>query len=157
MGIKLPHNVTISTATSPDIPALSGLLALLFEQETEFVANPVVQQRGLREIIANPEIGRILVANADTQIAGMVSVLFSISTALGGRVAWLEDMIVHPDWRHQGIGSALLKRALDVCQTEGCQRITLLSDGDNLTAQRFYQKHGFSVSEMRPMRCLLKP
>lgn len=32
-------------------------------------------------------------------IIGMVSILWSISTALGGKVAFLEDMIVSPSYR----------------------------------------------------------
>jgi len=152
----LHHPALISVATESDIPALSELLTLLFEQEAEFTANPELQQRGLRDIISNPAIGKILVARENTNTIGMVSLLFSVSTALGGRVAWLEDMIVQPDWRNRGIGSALLTQALAQSRTEGCRRITLLTDTDNETAQDFYRKHGFFSSAMLPMRHLLE-
>ena len=153
----MPDTVIISVATESDIPALSKLLAILFEQEAEFTANPLLQQRGLRDIISNPAMGKILVARENTRTIGMVSLLFSVSTALGGRVAWLEDMIVHPSWRNQGIGSALVKQALAHCRIEGCRRITLLTDTDNKAAQDFYRKHGFFSSAMLPMRRLLDP
>lgn len=145
----------ISAATDADIPALSELLSLLFEQEAEFQADPAAQRRGLENIIANPALGSILVAAAEGRVVGMLNLLFSISTALGGPAAWLEDMIVHPGWRHQGVGSALLNHAVEVCRSKGCRRITLLTDGDNLNAQAFYRKHGFTVSAMLPMRRLL--
>ena len=151
----MTNTIKISTATEHDIPALTELLGLLFSQEAEFQADPAVQQRSLIELIANPALGTILVARRDGEAIAMVSLLFSISTALGGRVAWLEDMIVQPDWRGRGIGSTLLKHAVDHCRSEGLKRITLLTDGHNLAAQRFYQKHGFSCSAMMPMRCLL--
>jgi len=51
----------IEKATAADIPALSGLLSVLFSQEAEFTPNVEAQQRGLAQIIGNPEIGVVLV------------------------------------------------------------------------------------------------
>jgi GNAT superfamily N-acetyltransferase len=150
------QNVITSVATECDIPELSALLALLFEQEAEFEPDPAVQRRGLHDIIVNPGVGKILVAHLDGQAVGMVSLLFSVSTALGGRVAWLEDMVVQPNWRNSGIGSVLLTEALALCRAEDCRRVTLLTDADNHAAQAFYRKHGFSGSAMLPMRCFLR-
>ena len=152
----MDNQLTISTATVQDIPALCALLGILFCQEVEFEADIVAQRRGLSEIITNPQTGKILVARFDTNVVGMINLLFSVSTALGGKVAWLEDMIIHPNWRNRGIGSSLLETALEHCRAEGMKRITLLTDSDNLAAQRFYRQHGFSESKMLPMRCLLE-
>lgn len=147
--------ISLSSACEQDIPKLCDLLALLFAQEAEFQPDRAAQERGLIEIIGNPAVGKILVARTDEQAIAMLSLLFSISTALGGRVAWLEDMIVHPAWRQQGIASALIKTAVSYCQSENCKRITLLTNADNLLAQAFYRQHGFSSSSMLPMRCHL--
>lgn len=151
----MTDNISVSTASEQDIPALCELLGLLFNQETEFHPDSTAQQCGLREIICNPSIGQILVARSVAAPVGMVNLLFSISTALGARVAWLEDLIVHPDWRMQGIGSALLQTALDHCHGQNVRRITLLTDADNLAAQRLYRAQGFYPSPMVAMRCAL--
>ncbi len=151
----MSNNITISAASEQDIPALCELLDLLFSQEAEFRPDSTTQQRGLREIIFNPSIGQILVAKSNEAPVGMVNLLFSASTALGTRVAWLEDLIVHPNWRMQGIGSKLLQTALDYCLSKNVQRITLLTDADNLAAQRFYRTQGFYYSSMVAMRCSL--
>jgi len=74
------------------------------------------------------------------------------STALGGRVALLEDMVVRPDARGRGAGSLLLRAAVEFARAAGCLRITLLTDADNAAAQRFYARHGFGQSAMIPMR-----
>lgn len=145
----------IELATPHDTPALSHLLATLFTQEAEFTPNTEANQRGLSQIINNPGVGAILVAKKDHQIVGMVNLLFTISTALGERVALLEDMVVFPDARGQGVGSQLLSEAIAFARQQGCQRITLLTDHDNLTAQDFYAKQGFSRSSMVPMRLSL--
>lgn len=145
----------IEAATLDDIPQLGELLALLFTQEAEFQPDPQKQSEGLRQIIARPEVGTILVFREGTKIAGMVNLLYTVSTACGGRVALLEDMIVRPDKRGVTIGARLMQAAIDHAQSSGCARITLLTDRHNLDAIRFYQRLGFSESAMIPLRLAL--
>ena len=82
----------------------------------------------------------------------MVNLLFTVSTALGERVVLLEDMVVAPSVRGAGVGSALLTAAIDFARAQRCPRITLLTDRVNADAQRFYARHGFTASDMLPMR-----
>ncbi len=147
----------IAEATSEDVPQLCRLLELLFSQETEFQPDAATQSRGLLAIIGFPERGRILVLREGPSIVGMVSLLFTVSTALGSRVALLEDMMVHPSHRGSGCGSALLRAAIDFARDYGCERVTLLTDGNNISAQRFYHRHGFATSRMVPLRLSLPP
>ena len=86
------------------------------------------------------------------EIIGMVSLLFTISTALGGKVAILEDMIVDSASRGTGIGSCLIESALSYAAENDFKRITLLTDADNSMAQRFYKTNGFYESDMKVMR-----
>jgi GNAT superfamily N-acetyltransferase len=143
---------TITKATLDDIPRLCELLTLLFTQEADFKPNIDKQSAGLREIIGHPEAGVILVLRDDSATVGMVNVLFTISTACGGRVAIVEDMVVLPEKRHNGLGSSLLTAAIELARTEGCLRITVLTDRTNTSAIRFYQRSGFVTSEMIPLR-----
>ena len=145
----------IEKATVNDIPELCDLLAVLFSQEAEFEVDGHTQQTGLQAIISNPELGIILLARHKDKIVGMVSLLFSISTALGGRVAMLEDMVVLPEQRGLGMGSALLTAAIKTARDNGCLRITLLTDSDNAIAQGFYEKQGFIRSAMLAFRMRL--
>lgn len=145
----------IALATTSDIPDLCDLLALLFSQEADFQSDYETQRQGLTQILDNPDVGLILVARQKNQIVGMVNLLFTVSTALGQRVALLEDLVVAPTQRGNGIGSQLLKQAIETAKLHDCHRITLLTDLANQSAQRFYQNHGFSFSAMIPMRMLL--
>lgn len=145
----------ISLATASDIPALCDLLALLFSQEADFQPDNEAQRRGLTQILNNPDVGLILIARQKNQIVGMVNLLFTVSTALGQRVALLEDLVIAPTQRGNGIGSQLLKKTIETARLHDCHRITLLTDLANEPAQRFYRKHGFSFSAMIPMRVLL--
>ena len=147
--------IQITTAQAADIPALCELLALLFSQEADFKPDREAQSCGLARIISNPDVGLIVVARLNGNIVGMTNLLYTVSTALGTRVALLEDMVVSPDVRGLGVGSRLLEQAIRLARSTGCQRITLLTDGANESAQRFYQKHGFSFSAMIPLRLSL--
>lgn len=145
----------IEKATSADIPALSELLSALFSQEEEFAPNPEAQSKGLTQIINHPETGVILLARQGEQVVGMVNLLFTVSTALGDPVALLEDMVVSLPARRAGIGTQLLAEAISFARSQGCRRITLLTDRTNEAAQRFYEKQGFVASSMIPMRLSL--
>ena len=151
----MTRRMQIESATAADIPALVELLSLLFAQEAEFAPDPVAQARGLTRIIGNPAVGAILAAKVDGRVIGMVNLLFTVSTALGEPVALLEDMVVAPQMRAQGVGSQLLQHAIALARAKGCRRITLLTDGVNEVAQRFYARQGFTASSMVAMRLAL--
>lgn len=146
----------IREAMQSDVLALCELLKILFSGEREFVSNFDVQKCALEMILNQPESGKIFVYENDGEIIGMVSLLFTISTALGGKVALLEDMVIAPQFQGIGVGKKLLAHAIAEAKKLTCKRITLLSDTDNLKAHRFYEKFGFNYSPMVPMRLLLE-
>ena len=147
---------TIESATLNDIPHLADLLFLLFAQEADFRPDRAKQERGLRLLIESPSKGVVFVAREGHEIVGMVSLLFSISTAEGGPACWLEDMIVRPDRRGSRLGTRLLQHAIDYARIHEFSRITLLTDEVNGGAIRFYERHGFVESAMTALRLDLK-
>jgi len=147
-----PH---IEQATLEDLPQLADLLFDLFTQEADFVPNRAKQLRGLRLILEQPNRGRIFVLRLNGVILGMINLLFTISTAEGGFVVLLEDVVVHRDYRGQGYGDKLLHHAIEYAKKKDFLRITLLTDRLNEDGQRFFKAHGFFVSKMIPMRLVL--
>ncbi|MDR0533105.1 MAG: GNAT family N-acetyltransferase [Verrucomicrobiales bacterium] len=148
-------NVNITLAEPADIPALAGLLAMLFEQEYDFNPDRTRQERAIALLLQEPEHAWIWVARADSVPVGMISLQSVISTAEGGKSLWLEDWIVHPACRGRGIGGRLLRYAIEQARARGFRRISLLTDRDNLSAQGRYAEQGFKPSAMLPMRLLL--
>ena len=147
---------TIERAILDDLPQLVILLDLLFTQEADFCPDHDKQEKGLRLIIESPQAGVIFVARAELEVIGMVSLLFTISTAEGGHVCWLEDMVVRPVYRGGGLGTRLLQHAINYGRSRGFSRITLLTDTVNSGAMRFYGRCGFAESAMTALRLDLK-
>lgn len=145
----------IEPATLEDLPQLTELVMELMEIELDFSPNRAKQEHGLRLILEQPSRGRIFVLRTDEQIVGMVNLLFTISTAVGGHVILLEDLIVHPDHRGQGFGGRLLEYVKNFARSKGFLRITLLTDRVSDDSQAFFEKHGFQRSAMIPMRIVL--
>ncbi len=144
----------VRLADMNDLAFCTELLVLLFSQEREFNPDPLVQRKGLEMIIRNPETGSVFIYEEDGVIQGMVVLLFTISTALGKKVAILEDMVVLPYLRGKGVGTRLVKHAVEFAINKGCGRITLLTDYDNKAAHKFYRKCGFTKSDMVVFRRL---
>lgn len=144
----------IEPATLDDLPELTELLLDLFAQEADFTPNKEKQMRGLRLIVEQPSRGRIFVLRSENRIIGMINLLITISTAEGGFVLMLEDLVIHRDHRRQGYGSRLLQHAVDFARRKKFLRITLLTDQPD-EGRRFYAKHHFSESDMVPMRMIL--
>jgi len=150
------HELTcIEPATIEDLPSLAELLMDLFSQERDFRPDYNNQMRGLRLILEQPSRGRIFVLRSANQIIGMLNLLFTISTAEGGFVILLEDVIVSRNFRGQGMGSELLKYAVEYAQQKNFLRITLLTDRMGQGSVSFFEKHGFQRSDMIPMRLYL--
>ena len=78
----------------------------------------------------------------------MCTVQTLISTAEGGPVGVLEDLVVAADFRHQGIGAKLLAEAVTWAECRGLTRLQLLADKNNLAALRFYQKQGWESTQL---------
>jgi N-acetylglutamate synthase-like GNAT family acetyltransferase len=146
----------IEPATIEDMPQLVELLTALFSEEADFKPDPSKQEHGLRQILEQPNRGRIFVLRTDHQVIGMVNLLFTISTAEGGLVVLMEDVIVHPQHRRQGYGGRLLDHAINFAKAKHFKRITLLTDKISAESQAFFAAHGFTFSSMIPMRLVFE-
>lgn len=147
---------SIRHATSDDIDGMCGLLSELFSIESDFSPDREKQARGL-ELLLNDTSGSssVLVAERGSEIIGMCSAQTLISTAEGGPVGLLEDLIVRKDHRGKGIGSGLLSEIAGWCATKNISRLQLLRDTDNTGALRFYTGNGWTDTRLVCMRKML--
>jgi len=149
-------NIRIETATKADIDCLVLLLEKLFTLEEEFEFDKNLSRQAIGYILENNSIGEIIIAKDGDKIVGMVTLLYTISTALGGLVILLEDMFVLEEYRRYRVGSQLLAKAKAICLEKSGKRITLLTDSNNTVAHNFYCKNDFFKSSMVAFRHLIK-
>ena len=148
--------IKFDVARQSDLPRLVELLGILFESEAEFSANVEKQRAAVQAILADPDKGKIYVAREGREVVAMASLLYTISTAEGGKAAIFEDLVTAPEHRKRGIGAALLRHVIEQARAEGVLRITLLTDMQNERAQTMYRRVGFVGSPMKPMRLKLR-
>lgn len=144
--------IAIDFATPEELPQMADLLAELFMLESDFQPETDKQLRGLRMILENPQMGQLFVIRDGATVAGMANALITVSTAEGGRVLLLEDVIVSSDYRGKGLGRRLVEHVCDWARDQGITRVTLLADRENQPALNFYRNLGFEPSYMTVLR-----
>lgn len=82
-----------------------------------------------------------LVANRNGSITGYV--VADVTHTFGPSLGHVKDLAVHPAHRGQGVGSALLSRALAVLGTHGANSVKLEVRQTNEGAKRLYRRFGF--------------
>jgi N-acetylglutamate synthase-like GNAT family acetyltransferase len=155
-GKREQQRLRVEPASIEDLPELVNLTMDLFAHSGDLRADSQVQEHGLRLILEQPARGRIFVLRSDDTIFGMVNLLFTISTAMGGFVILMEDVIVHPVHRGHGYGTMLIEYVLEFAKKKDFKRITLLTDKISADSQNFFKKMGFEYSSMIPMRCVIQ-
>lgn len=138
----------IDFAGATDLDAMADLLGELFALESDFHPQREKQLASLRWILDHPALGRLFVLRDSSRIVGMANALISISTAEGGPVLILEDVILAAGHRGKGHGRQLVGHVLRWAAVEGMSRVTLLADRENAAALGFYRRLGFEESAM---------
>jgi len=146
----------IHEATLEDLPRLTELLAVHHGVDSDCGRSKQISD-GVRFLLEHPAQGFVFVAQKDGQVIGLISLIITISTAEGGLVLLVEDIVVARDCRNRGFGSMLLEHTARYAREKGFLRVTLLSQQCTETARRFFKKRGFADSEMIPMQLSIAP
>lgn len=146
--------LSVHEAKDEHVLVMCDLLTELFSLEKDFThVNQIEKLKtGLKMIMNRPECGQLLVLLENNQVIGMANLLYTISTAEGGKVIILEDFILSSAERGKGYGSFFMKEIIRFAKDNEFLRITLLVDTDNTTAQKFYERVGYQNSNMKCMR-----
>lgn len=137
----------IRRATMDDLEAMGTLLCELFAVEDDFTIDVAAHRRGLALLIQN-ENAAVPVALSGEKIVGMATMQPLVSTAVGGNVGLIEDVIVTESYRGRGIGRILLEELIAESRRRGYRRIALAADRRNGRAIAFYRRYGFVPGNM---------
>lgn len=145
------NQVSIRPACTHDIQSMTGLLGELFTIETDFTPDIRRQRQGLADLMSDPT-ANILVAVADDKIIGMCTLQSLISTAEGGTVGIVEDLVVSESCRRQGVGEMLLAEIERLARDKHMRRLQLLTNMENQAALNFYAKSEWDKTHMIALR-----
>ena len=142
----------IRKAEASDINQMVELLKELFSIEKDFTFNKAAQSQGLFMMLDDNEKRCIMIAALEKQVIGMCSAQLLVSTAEGGMVALIEDMVVAKSYQRQGIGKRLLLSVEEWAYKKKAKRIQLLADKNNINALEFYKKQKWAATQLICLR-----
>ena len=89
---------------------------------------------------------RIFVALIDNKIVGAITTIIEYKFIHnGGKVCHIEDVVTRKGYEKLGIGSSLIRKAIDFSTKEDCYKVVLNCSDKNIL---FYEKNGFHKQEM---------
>jgi len=96
----------------------------------------------LRKILrdANSEL---TVSEFNGEVVGFVHQVFVLDPFHGGVNSYIVNLFVKESRRNTGIGSQLVRKALQNAEKKGVLEVHVDTEEDNVNAARFYKKHGF--------------
>ena len=117
---------------------IDDLLGLMKELNAELTVTPQMQQRA----VASPGTRIFVAENDEKHIIGCATLCVFESPT--GRKASIEDVVVLPAYRGQGIGRTLLQRIIDFAGTKLSPiDLRLTSNPSRTEANALYQALGF--------------
>ncbi len=120
--------------------------ALLEEfYQSDAVLHPVPKthfERAFNEAVSQSPYSAAYLLKAEGKTAGFAQLAFTFSTEAGGRVIWVEELYVRPQYQGKGMGSTFL-RFLKEKYGADTARIRLEIEPDNARARKLYEKMGF--------------
>ena len=146
-------SIRIRPAQPDDMDALVALLQALFAIENDFTPDPDRQRKGLTRFLDGCGKHRcILVADTGVQVVGMATLQIPISTAEGGPVGLVEDVVIRESYRGCGVGRQLMTALEKWAAAHGLTRLQLLADVNNQAALDFYRRVGWTPTQLICLR-----
>ena len=107
--------------------------------------NPPPTREDLSALIQDASSTLMIARDERGQIVGALNLtVYRVPT---GVRSVIEDVIVDLSARGQGIGEALMQRALEIAREKGAHNITLTSNPMRVAANKLYLKMGFEKRE----------
>lgn len=131
--------VTVDEVSSLDDEVVAALERLLPQLSSSAPA-PLAHQ--LREMVDSPATVLFVARQGDDHrvIGSLTLAVFRIPTGLR---AWIEDVVVDSAARGRGVGSALVRAAVERAERMGSRSVDLTSRPSREDANRLYQSLGF--------------
>ena len=127
------------------IADLDALLPLVQAYRVFYQREPDAQrERAFIEAHLRNGTSTIYIAEVEGKPVGFMQLFKTYSTVRLANSWILEDLFVMPESRGRGVASELLARALEHARADGACGMFLETAQDNVTAQRVYERAGWT-------------
>ncbi len=133
--------VVIREASTADQDAILTLLRIYCEEANTPLADEHLLA-GLSPLLTKNQHGVVLVAE-DENVIGYSILTWGWGIESGGMEALVDEMLIHPKRRGEGIGEKLLQATLSRAKQEGVKVVFLETEKDNPRSRKLYSKLGF--------------
>ena len=145
------ENIIFRAATRNDVPYIVRLLAdddLGSQREAYQDPLPDSYYAAFEQIDHDPN-HELIVADANGKVVGTLHLMFLPSISYkGGLRAQVESVRVVKECQNHGIGSRMMKWAMQRASSRGAHTIQLTTHKSREDAHRFYERLGFQKSHL---------
>lgn len=140
---RRPDGTVVRAVRRDDLTALLELYVHL-NPDNAAVPDDVLLQPVWERILSDPNI-YCFAAETGGALTGSCLLAVMPNLTRGARpFGVVENVVTHTDYRRQGIGTRLMRRALQTAWDAGCYKVMLLSGAWREDAHRFYEELGFT-------------
>ena len=135
--------ISVRNATDKDIPVILDLLYSLGRPKAKDDVEIEVFEKQIKQYISNSD-KQILVAELDSKIVGMVSLMFISRLNRDKLELYIPELIVSKENTRKGFGNTLIEQCIKLAKEKKCHRIRLESGNQRIESHQFYKKLGFT-------------
>jgi ribosomal protein S18 acetylase RimI-like enzyme len=139
------QKVLIRHATKDDISTVMEFILLKSEFDGYLDSLEVTPQKLEETIFCQNPLASILLAEIEEMAVGFASYHRIYSTFLAKPGIWLDDLYIKAEYRHSGVGTALINHLCRINENIGGVRIDWIVRVDNFPAVKFYEKMGAKI------------
>jgi len=145
----LGNEITFRMATQEELDSIVAMLAddvLGSKRERYEHPLPTSYLQAFKAITSDPN-NELIVACNGNEVVGVQQITFTpYITHQGGWRATIEGVRTAASVRGQGVGTELIKWAIERAKKRGCHLVQLTTDKKREDALRFYEKLGFTAT-----------
>lgn len=137
---------TFRAAVRKDVPLIYQMICDLAAYEN-LLGEVVCDEAILEDWLFDRQRAEVIFAMIDNKEVGFALFFHNFSTFLGRSGLYLEDLYVLPEYRHQGVGTALFKELARIAVERECGRMEWWCLDWNQASIDFYKGLGAEAME----------
>lgn len=142
----MTEEIEVRAAEDGDAEGIYGLACELAAAVGDAAPEKEAVSRSLKALMEAPS-ARVLVAEDEEGVAGVVSLWIKPDLAHGDTVVEVPMLAVAEGRRREGVGKLLMRETRRLAAEHGASLVELVATHDNVTARDFYRSLGFMETD----------